>query len=61
MHQPRLIDCIHYDPTGCGKCSHPSGKSFFGKLPCILTTHDTRIGSCKVKESPKGFPPPGKR
>lgn len=51
MHQPRLIDCVSYDPTGCGKCNHPSGKSFFGKLPCVLTTHDTRVGSCKVQVS----------
>lgn len=47
MHGVKRINCVYYDEVNNGKCNHITGKSFFGKLPCILITNDTRIGSCK--------------
>lgn len=66
MHNPqRRINCIHFDPNGCGRCNHSTGKSFIGRLPCILVTADSRIGSCRVQvEYAKPVapqPPPSKR
>jgi hypothetical protein len=53
------INCIHYDEVGNGRCNHTTGKAFFGKLPCILITNDSRIGSCKFMcNNPKPPPPP---
>ena len=57
--RPKRINCLDYDEASNGKCNHITGKSFFGRLPCILITTDSRIGSCKFKlEYPKPNPPP---
>lgn len=52
------INCVEFDDS-CGRCNHVTGKAFFGRLPCILITTDSRIGSCKFKlEYPRPNPPP---
>lgn len=64
--RPKRINCLDFDEASNGKCNHKTGKSFFGRLPCILITNDSRIGSCRYmcnnpKPDAPPAPPPKKR